>query len=128
MVATLGLLMQIGLAFAAVTVDMTVPSVVTSGVAFTVNVTVSNDSTTDSITFNKVAAVYMLMDMKYKGPYEVFTGTRTVGPGLSTSFSFPFTISYTRGVIVPVALLLFNNTYDFNNAIGYGAVGVSVAK
>ena len=128
LLVTLGMFVQIGLASAAVTLDISVPNLVTSGVSFTVSVTATNDSTTDSVTFNKVAAVYMLQDMKYKGPYQVDSTTRTLSPGGSTTFTFPFTVSYTRGCIVPVAVLLFNNKYDFNNVISYGAIGVNIAK
>ena len=125
---TLGMLVQIGPASAAVTLDISVPNIVTSGVPFTVSVTATNDSTDTAVTFNKVAAVYILGDLKYKGPFEVDTTTRTLQPGASTTFSFPFGVSFTSGCIVPMAVLLFNNKYDFNNAIGYNLIGVSVAK
>jgi hypothetical protein len=125
---TLGMFVQIVPASAAVTLDISVPDLVTSGVPFTVSVTVTNDSTTDTVTFNKVAAVYVLMDLRYKGPYEVNTTSRTLQPGGSTTFSFPFAINYTKGCIVPLAVLLCNNKYEYNNAIGINAIGVSVAK
>ena len=126
--ATLGLLVPIGPANAAVTVDITVPPLVTPNVNFTVNVTVSNDSTTDTVAFNKVAALYLLEQLQYKGPYEVYTTAQTIPPGGNVSFSFPFRISYGRGNIVPLGVVLFNNKYDFNNAVGLNFVGVSVAK
>lgn len=125
---TLGMFVQIGLASAAVTLDISVPNVVTVGAKFTVSVTATNDSTTDTVTFNKVAAVYILGDLKYKGPFEVDTTPRSIGPGASTTFTFPFTINFTNGVIVPVGVLLCNNKYDFNNAISFNVIGVSVAK
>jgi uncharacterized protein YfaS (alpha-2-macroglobulin family) len=123
---TLGLFAQISPVSAAVTLDLSVPNIVNPGVQFTVSVTVKNDSTTDTVTFNKVAAVYLLGDLKYKGPYEVDTTTRTLTPGNSTTFTFDFTIHYTSRCIVPLAVSLFNNKYDFNNAIGLNAIGVSV--
>jgi hypothetical protein len=128
MMITLGVLAQIGPVSAAVTVDLTVQDSVTAGVAFTVSVKVTNDSTTDTVTWNKVAAVYLLSDLKYKGPFQVDNTTRTLGPGLSTTFTFPFTINYTRGCIVPLAVTLFNNKYDFGNAIALNAIGVNINK
>jgi hypothetical protein len=125
---TLGLFAQIGPASAAVTLDISVPDIVSAGVPFTVSVTVKNDSTTDTVTWNKVAAVYVLGDLKYKGPFEVNTTLVTLPPGNSTQFTFPFTISYTKGCIVPLVVTLFNNKYDYGNAIGLNVIGVSLNK
>ena len=125
---TLGIFVQIGPASAAVTLDISVPDVVTPGPAFTVTVIATNDSATDTVTFNKVAAVYLIGDMKYKGPYEVYTTQRTIPPGTSTQFTFQFAIQYTRGCIVPLGISLFNNKYDYNNAIAFNVIGVNVTK
>jgi hypothetical protein len=125
-VISLGMLAHICPANAAVTLDISVPDQVTWGAQFTVSVTVNNDSTTDTVTFDKVAALYVLGDLKFKGPYQVATGLRTVGPGSSTTFTFPFSIRYTRGCIVPVVVTLFKTKYDYNNAVGLNAIGVNV--
>jgi uncharacterized protein YfaS (alpha-2-macroglobulin family) len=125
--AALGVLVQIAPASAAVNVTITVPDVVAPCATFTVSVKVENTSDTDTITFNKVAAVYVLPDVKYKGPYQVDNQTRQVGPGASTTFSFPFAIRYTQGSIVPLAVALFKDAYTLTGAIGLNVVGVNVS-
>jgi len=125
---TLGMLTQIAPVSAAVTVDLSVPDSVNPGASFTVSVKVTNDSTTDTVVWNKVAAVYLLGDLKYKGPFQVNNTAQTLGPLASVTFTFPFAIHYTSGCIVPLAVSLFNNKYDFGNAIAINAIGVNLNK
>lgn len=127
MLATLAGCSQIGQASAAVNVTLTVPDVVAPGATFNVSVKVENTSDTDTITFNKVAAVYLLPDLKYKGPYQVNTQSRQVGPKGTVTFSFSLSIGYSQGCIVPLAVVLFKDSYSLTGAIGYGAVGVNIS-
>jgi hypothetical protein len=99
---------------------------VTAGANFTVTVNVTNTSTINTKTFNRVAAGYALADMKIKGPYEVYTTSHTLAPGASTSFSFNFRIYYGGGSIVPVAVFLAQDSYQGNNMRGGGVIGIKV--
>ena len=107
-------------------VSFSVPTSVNAAAAFNITVNVHNGSTTDSFTFNKVAAGYLTADMKVKGPYEVYTTSHTLGPGDSTSFSFSFKILYGSGTIVPVVVMLAQDSYQGQNMKGGGVVAVNV--
>lgn len=113
-------------ALADLQVSFVVPSSVTAGVAFPLQVNVTNTSTENTKTFNRVAAGYALADMKIKGPYEVDTSTHTLAPGASTSVTFNFRIFYGTGSIVPVAVFLAEGSYQGDSMRGGGIVGIKV--
>ncbi|MGB8991192.1 MAG: hypothetical protein WCD80_03970 [Desulfobaccales bacterium] len=106
-------------------VSFSVPGSVNAAAAFTITVNVANH-TSESITFNKVAAGYVTADMKVKGPYEVYTTSHTLAPTDTTSFIFSFKILYGSGTIVPVAVMLAQDSYQGQNMKGGGVVAVNV--
>jgi hypothetical protein len=106
-------------------VGIGLPSVVERGVPFPISITVTND-TTSSITFSKVAVGYLLQDLKIKGPYEVDTSQHTVPAKNTITFNVTFTINYSPGTIVPVSVVLAQNSYDKDSIIGAGMAGVKV--
>lgn len=106
-------------------VSFSVPSSVNAAAAFDITVNVANH-TPDDITFNKVAAGYLTADMKVKGPYEVYTTSRTLAPNDSISFIFSFRILYGSGTIVPVAVILAKDSYQGQNMKGGGVVAINV--
>lgn len=106
-------------------VSFSVPPSVNAAASFNITVNVANH-TSESITFNKVAAGYLTADMKVKGPYEVYTTNQPLGPGDQTSFSFSFKILYGSGTIVPVAVILAKDSYQGQNMKGGGVVAINV--
>lgn len=127
LIATLGMLAPSGVTEAAqVQIAVTVPSTVSSGAAFTVTVQVTNKKTT-SITFNKVAAGYVLPDLKIKGPYEVSTTSRTVAANSTSTFTFPFSINYTKGAVIPLTVMIVNNAYNKDGILAGDIVGVNIS-
>jgi hypothetical protein len=113
-------------ALADLQVSFVVPSSVVVGVSFPITVNVTNTSSNNTKTWNRVAAGYALADMKIKGPYEVDTTARSLAPGASTSFTFDFRISYGAGSIVPVAVFFAQDSYQGDNMNGGGIVGIKV--
>jgi hypothetical protein len=113
-------------ALADLEVSFVVPSSVNVGVSFPITVNVTNTSSNNTKTWNRVAAGYALADMKIKGPYEVDTTARSLAPGASTSFTFNFRIFYGTGTIVPVAVFLAQDSYQGDNMKGGGIVGINV--
>jgi hypothetical protein len=113
-------------AMADLEVSFVVPSSVVAGVSFPITVKVTNTSSTNTKTWNRVAAGYALADMKIKGPYEVNTTPRSVAPGATTSFTFNFRIFYGTGTIVPVAVFFAQDSYQGDNMRGGGIVGIKV--
>ena len=106
-------------------VSFSVPPSVNAAATFNITVNVTNN-TSGEVFFNKVAAGYLTADMKVKGPYEVYTTSHLLGPGNSTSFSFSFKILYGSGTIVPVAVMLAQDSYQGQNMKGGGVVAVNV--
>jgi hypothetical protein len=106
-------------------VGLGLPSSVDRGVPFSISIIVTNKTNT-SVTFSKVAVGYLLQDLKVKGPFEVDTSQHTVPAFGTISFNVSFTINYSPGAIVPVTVVLAQNSYDKDSIIGAGMAGVKV--
>jgi hypothetical protein len=106
-------------------VSFVLPASVSPGVSFPLTINVHNN-TGNQVTFNKVAVGYALADWKIKGPYEVDTSTHNVSAQGDISFTVNFRIFYGSGTIVPVAVILAQNSYQGGNIKGGGIVGIKV--
>jgi hypothetical protein len=121
----MALLLLVNVANASVNVVLALPAAVNLGEPFNITITVTNN-TTSTINFNKVAVGYLLQDLKIRGPYEVATSQHSVPANQFITFTVPFKVLWGSGVVVPLMVVLAQNSYDKNSIVGGGAGGVKV--
>lgn len=121
----MALLSWVNVANAGVNVTLGLPDAVNLAQTFNITITVTNN-TNSTINFNKVAVGYLLQDLKVRGPYEVATSQHSVPANQFITFTVPFKFLWGTGVVVPLMVVLAQNSYDKNSIVGGGAGGVKV--
>jgi hypothetical protein len=110
-------------------VNLSVPTSVAPCASFNIGIQVTNN-TPATIYFNKVAVAYALQDLKVRGPYEVDSSEHQVASKATLNFTVPFKILFSTGVVVPITVVLANNSYTQTNVINNvvtGIIGGSIA-